>query len=777
MSSLLGEPAEVRRLPARPPRYAAWPDRLAAPLRAALAGSGSGRPWSHQAEAVEHALAGRHVVLATGTASGKTLGYLVPVLHDIVDGLGDPTGRGATALYLAPTKALAADQLTRVEALGLDGVRATTVDGDTGPEERQWARRHAHLVLTNPDLLHHSLLPGHEHWRTFLRRLRYVVVDECHTYRGVFGAHVAGVLRRLRRVAARYGAEPVFLLASATVAEPSAHAQRLTGLEVVAVTDDGSPRSARTVAFWSPDHPETRDTTEVAGLLLGDLVDRGVSTLAFARSRAGAERVAAVARRRLEAASPGAGRLVAAYRGGYLPEERRDLERRVRSGDLRGLAATTALELGVDLTGLDAVVMAGWPGRHAAFWQQAGRAGRAGREALVVLVPEADPVDRYVATHPDLVLGAPVEAGVLDVDNPHVLRTQLAAAVAELPLRDGEPGDFGPGAASVVAALTHSGEVRRRPAAWHWVGAARPTAAGGLRGASGVVSLVERSTGALVGTVDEAVAEAQVHAGAIHVHQGLAWVVTDLDLAGGVASVVRGDPGWRTQARRERAVRLLEVERHEAWAGGRVALGQVRVSSRVTGFERRGPAGELLGVHELDLPERSVVTRGVWWALETRADGDPTTRGALHAMEHALIAALPIVATCDRWDVSGTHALPHPDTGLPTVLVHDGVAGGAGLSARAYDRRAEWVAAAYQVVVGCPCVGGCPSCVQSVTCGSGNRPLDKAGARDLLLALSGRATGGRGEGGADPPGAAGDTARRAGLDTSSWMSEQAAPRR
>lgn len=753
----VGMPAEVRRLSGRPPRYAAWPEALHPELRRALAEAGAGRPWAHQAETVAHALAGRHTVLATGTASGKSLGYLVPALQAALDGAGDPTragltGRGATALYLAPTKALAADQLARIEALRLP-VRAATVDGDTGPEQRLWARRHAHVVLTNLDLLHHSLLPGHEHWRAFLRRLRYVVVDECHGYRGIFGAHVAAVLRRLRRVAQRYGADPVFILASATVADPEVHARALTGLEVVPVTDDGSPRPARSVAFWSADHQESGiDVAEVAGLLLGDLVDRGVSTLAFARSRAGAERVATVARRRLERARPGAGSLVAAYRGGYLPEERRALERRMRAGELRGLAATTALELGIDLTGLDAVVMAGWPGRHAAFWQQAGRAGRAGRESLVVMVPDADPVDRYVATHPDTVLGAPVEGGLVDLDNPHVLRVQVAAAAAEVPLRAHETELFGAATAAATEALRAAGTLRLRPTGWHWVGPPRPTADAPLRGATGVVSIVERSTGALVGTVDESSADAQVHAGAVHVHQGLAWVVTDLDLEHGVASVVRGDPGWRTQARRRRGAHLLEVEEQSPWGPGVLRLGQARVSSQVTGFERRGPAGDLLGEHTLDLPERSVMTRGVWWTLD--ADGGLATPGALHAAEHALIAALPLVATCDRWDVAGAHFPAHPDTGSPTVLVHDRVAGGAGFAARAYACREEWAAAAYDIVVGCACERGCPSCIQSVTCGSGNRVLDKAGALALLRAIDPRT-----------------------FDTAPWLSEPVGERR
>ncbi|MDQ2782484.1 MAG: DEAD/DEAH box helicase, partial [Actinomycetota bacterium] len=408
----------VHRVEARVAEVCDWPSWVTPSLYAALTQAGLTGLWSHQREAADAAHSGEHVVLSTGTASGKSLGYLLPVLSDLVDGSSAPNGRGATALYLSPTKALAQDQLHRLDALALPGLRAATYDGDTAPEGRRWVREHANYVLTNPDLVHHSLLPGHEHWAPFLRALRYVVVDECHVYRGVFGTHLAMLLRRLRRVAARYRSYPVFVLASATVADPGGHAERLVGMPVRAVSRDGSPRAALTFGLWEPGgsqpspattptatptatpvgEPPVRRRSAVAESadLLADLVAEGVQTVAFARSRAGVEAISSAARRHLLEMDAALGDAVAAYRGGYLPEERRALEQSLRSGELVGLAATNALELGIDVTGLDAVLLAGWPGTRASMWQQAGRAGRAGAESLAVLVAADDPLDTYL---------------------------------------------------------------------------------------------------------------------------------------------------------------------------------------------------------------------------------------------------------------------------------------------------------------------------------------------------------------------------------------------
>ena len=713
-------------------------------MYAALAGAGIRTLWSHQREGMDLAHDGCDVVVSTGTASGKSLVYLVPTLSAVVGGLASATGRGATALYLSPTKALAADQLTRMDALAVPGVRAATYDGDTPLEERRWARDHAHVILSNPDLVHHSLLPRHRQWSRFLRALRFVVVDECHVYRGVFGSHVSAVLRRLRRVCARYGADPTFVLASATVADPDGHATALVGRPVRAVTEDGSPRAAMTAALWEPRIDEETGsrvsaTTETAALL-ADLVEVGAQTVAFARSRAGVEALATSARRRLEAGGADVpADAVAAYRGGYLPAERRALERDVRAGSIRGLAATNALELGVDVAGLDAVLVAGWPGRRASLWQQWGRAGRAGQAALGVFVAADDPLDAYLVRHPAAVFGEPVEHTVMDPGNPRVLAPHLAAAAAELPLTEADLDLFGTHARDVVERLTRGGILRRRPTGWYWAREDRATDHVSLRGVASVVSIVERATGRVIGTIDEASAHQQVHTGAVHVHQGESYVVTDLDLDAAVATVVRGDPGWSTTAQSRSEFRIERVERRTSYAGAEVSFGSVRVVGQVTSFVRRLPSGEIIGQHPLDLPERTLRTTAVWWTQSEESlaaaglDADRIP-GAAHAAEHAAIGMLPLMTTCDRWDIGGVSTDVHPDTGRPTIMVYDGYPGGAGFSERAYAQWSAWTTATLSRISDCTCERGCPSCVQSPKCGNGNEPLDKAGAVLMLRA-------------------------------------------
>ena len=749
---LPGRLRHVEHLPARTATTTDLPGWVAPAVRAAVVTSGIERLWSHQAATAELAHQGRDVVVATGTASGKSLGYLLPVLTAALDGppSGRSTIRGGTTLYLAPTKALAADQRAAIDALAVPGVRAAAYDGDTPTDERRWIRDHAQVVLTNPDLVHHSLLPGHRQWSAFLRSLSYVVVDECHAYRGVFGTHVSLVLRRLLRVARRYGAEPTVVLASATVADPAGHASALVGRPVVPVVEDGSPRSATTCVLWEP--PEGADaarrslSSEAADIVTA-LVRDDAQTLAFARSRAGVESVALQVREALQVDRPDLVGAVAAYRGGYLPEERRELERRLRSRDLMAVAATNALELGVDISGLDAVVIAGWPGRRASWWQQAGRAGREktqdgrpAREALVVSVAADDPLDGWLLDHPDYLFGDPVEAIVMDPGNLHVLAPHVAAAAAELPVTLDDVAWFGPGLREVLDMLTARSILRRRPAGWYWAREDRPGQHVSLRGAGAVVSLVEGRTGRVVGTVDAAAAHSQAHTGAVHVHQGQTYVVTDLDLEASTATVVHGDPGWSTTAQSVSSFDILSEERGLTTGRLRLSYGTVRVRRQVTSFVRRLPGGEILGTHRLDLPEQVLTTRGVWWTmepglLEEAGIAPEQVPGAAHAAEHAAIGTLPLLATCDRWDIGGVSTDLHPDTGLPTVLVYDGYPGGAGFAARAHETVEQWWGATLEVVAGCACERGCPRCVQSPKCGNGNDPLDKDAAVRLLRAI------------------------------------------
>ncbi|MDP9418457.1 MAG: DEAD/DEAH box helicase [Actinomycetota bacterium] len=729
---------------------------------AALGRAGVPAPWQHQAEAADLAWSGRSVVLSTGTASGKSLAYLLPALTAVLDGTAAASGRGATALYIAPTKALAADQLRALQLLDLREVRAATYDGDTAPEEREWVRAHASYVLTNPDMLHRSLLPRHPRWAAFLRALRYVVIDECHHYRGVFGSHVAAVIRRLRRLCAHYGSSPVFVLASATVAEPEVAARRLVGTDVAAVTADSSPAGGGAFVLWEPPlseqagekgAPVRRSATAESADLLADLVLSGARTLVFVRSRRGAETVALSARRLLDEVDPSLGRRVAAYRSGYLPEDRRALESMLRSRDVLALATTNALELGVDVAGLDAVVLAGWPGTRASLWQQAGRAGRAGQGSLAILVARDDPLDTFLVHHPEAVFGPSVEATVLDPANPYVLGPQLCSAAAELPLTQDDLQVFGPAAPALLDELVRRNLLRRRPAGWFWTRPDRPADLVDIRGAGGTpVRVAEDGTGRLLGTVDAAAAHRTVHAGAVYVHQGDTYLVIELDLAEGVALVRAADPDWTTSARETSEIRILEIEQKESWGGAELGFGTVEVTTQVVGFLRRRVAtGEVLGEEPLDPPPRTLRTKAVWWTIDADrlatvglTPGD--VAGAAHAAEHAAIGLLPLVATCDRWDVGGVSTPAHPDTGRATVFVHDGHAGGAGFAERGFLAAVRWLRATRDAVSACECDSGCPSCVQSPKCGNGNEPLSKRGAVLLLDTLLSHAPAERGQG-------------------------------
>lgn len=736
-------------LAAQPASVVDWPHWAPPAVVAALRAAGVKAPWSHQVAAAEAAWRGEHVVLATGTASGKSLGYQLPVLSALAL---DPR---ATALYLSPTKALAADQLRSLSALSLPGLRAATFDGDTPLAERDWVRAHARWVFTNPDMLHRSILPAHNRWSGWLRRLRYVVVDECHTYRGVFGSHVALLLRRLRRVAARHGAHPVFVLASATAATPAASASALLGLPVTEVVRDGSPRGARTVALWEPPlldslsgengAPVRRSAGAEAARLLADLVVEGARTIAFVRSRRGAELTALAARRMLTEVSAELAQRVAAYRGGYLPEERRELEQALATGELVGVASTNALELGVDIAGLDAVVVAGYPGTVASFWQQAGRAGRSGQGALVVFVARDDPLDTYLAHHPEALLGRPLESCVLDPANPYVLQPQLACAAAELPLTDDEVGPlFGPSAGDELRALVADGYLRRRAAGWFWaVAQERPHGTVDIRGSGGEpIVVVEADTGRMLGTVDPASAHTQVHPGAVYLHQGRSYVVDALELDESLALVHAEEPSWTTSAREVVDIAVVSQASSVSYGQVQVALGDVDVSSQVVGYLRRQASGAVLDQVPLDLPQRRLRTRAVWYTVPTAllaAAGIDEARvpGALHAAEHAAIGLLPLFAVCDRWDIGGVSTALHPDTGQATVFVHDGHAGGAGFAERGFAALRPWLTATRDAIAACECPAGCPSCVQSPKCGNGNEPLDKAAAVAVLDAVLG----------------------------------------
>lgn len=744
-------------IPAREAVFAQWPAWIASEVRQMYEAHGISHLWAHQVEAADLAHAGQHVVIATGTASGKSFSYQAPALTALVSGRTGSALRGhrsPTVLYVSPTKALAADQLLGLhEASPL--MRAATVDGDNSREERAWARDHANYILTNPDTLHHTILPAHARWSRFLAGLQYVVIDECHHYRGVFGAHVAQIVRRLRRVAQHYGADPVFCLASATIAEPGMFASRLTGLDVRAVTDDGSPHGPTAIALWEPplwpgndrtQVPVRRSATTEAAELMTDLVVGGVRTLTFVRSRRGAETVAMGAKRRLEEVDPDLASRVATYRGGYLPEDRRALEASLRSGELLGLASTNALELGIDISGLDAVISVGYPGTRAALQQQFGRAGRDGQSSVGVMIARDDPLDTYLVHHPEALIGAPVEASVFDPQNPYVLGPHLAAAAQELPLTEPDFELFGPHSRDGVDALTEAGLLRRRATGWFWAKRERASDLADIRSSGGSpVQIADGETGRLIGTVDAASADSTVHAGAVYVHQGQAFLVDEYDDEGGFAVVHRDNPDYSTMARKVTEIEILSTDSVRDWGQAAISFGAVDVTHQVVSFlRRRTGSGEVLGEEPLDLPAHSLRTRAVWWTLSPAAVAEALDTadvpGAAHAAEHAAIGMLPLLATCDRWDIGGVSTAMHPDTGTVTVFIYDGYPGGAGFAERGFDVARNWLTVTREAIEACECATGCPSCVHSPKCGNGNEPLDKAAAITLLNAILAGAT-------------------------------------
>ncbi|CAN5883689.1 DEAD/DEAH box helicase [soil metagenome] len=717
---------------ARPARLAGLPPWLTPLLIQRLGLAGVEELYEHQIEAATRIRDGHHTVIATGTASGKSLCYQLPLLQAALD--DDRT----TALYVAPTKALARDQVRALRGFRLPHVRAAAYDGDLPRGERDAIRRTANVLLTNPDMLHMGILPGHRRWGDFLHRLALVVIDECHVARGVFGAHVAAILRRLRRICAHYSADPTFALASATIGNPAEHASMLVGVPVGAVTTDTAARSRTVIGLWEPPLIDEqlrtrRSTLAEAADLLGGIASTDRSTLAFARSRAGVELLAVNARR----AAPGIE--VRAYRAGLLADERRVVEQGLIDGTIQAVAATDALELGVDIGRLDAVIVVGWPGTAASFWQQAGRAGRRGNDALVVFVGDDNPLDHYLLAHPERLLGRPIEHARSDVTNPYILGPHLECAAWELPLDADEPWFAPADVTPLIDAAISDGRLRRRSGRVYWAGRRSPAAAVHIRSTMGTpVTIVEADTGSVIGEVDAARAPATVHAGATYLHQSRSWRVTELDLDTGVAAVERDDGTTYTRPRSDTDLLVHDEDHRRRWGRCVLSYGRVEVTTQVLAYERRHVfSGESLGTVELDLPRQRLQTTAVWLTtpqpvLDDAGLSKHRWPGALHAAEHAAIGLLPLFAMCDRWDIGGVSTAWHPDTGSATIFVYDGVPGGAGITARAFDTDAVWWTTTRDAIAGCPCDDGCPSCVQSPKCGNGNDPLDKAGAIALL---------------------------------------------
>ena len=735
----------VADLPPRQGRPQAWPRWADPDVVRAFVDRGIEAPWSHQLAAANLAHDGRHVVLSTGTASGKSLAYQLPILTALKE------DSRARVLYLSPTKALGHDQLRAAVALteavpGLGDVAPSSYDGDSPGEVRRFARERSRWIFSNPDMIHLSLLRNHPRWAVFLRNLQFIVIDECHYYRGIFGSNVAMVLRRLLRLCTRYTSSPTVIFASATTAAPAATASELIGQSVTEVTEDGSPQGARTVALWEPamredlvgenGAPVRRSAGAEAARVMADLIAEGARTLTFVRSRRGAELTALGARARLEDVAPDLAERVASYRAGYLAEDRRELERGLAEGELRGLATTNALELGVDIAGLDAVVLAGFPGTVTSFWQQAGRSGRRGQSALIVMIARDDPLDTYLVHHPAALLDKPIERVVIDPGNPYVLGPQLLCAATELPLTAAEVRMWN--AEAVAESLVDDGLLRRRSSGYFPTPGVDPHPAVDIRGSSGgQIAILEADTGRLLGSAGVGQASASVHPGAVYLHQGESYVVDSLDFEDGVAFVHAGDPGYATFARELTDIVVTGEGERKIYGPVTVGLVPVSVTNTVIGYLRRRLNGEVIDFVELEMPTRTLDTTAVMCTITPEAlqhNGIDLLRvpGALHAAEHAAIGLLPLVASCDRGDIGGVSTAVGPVGGLPTIFVYDGYPGGAGFADRGFQKIDTWWAATAAAIEACECPLGCPSCVQSPKCGSGNDPLDKAAAVKVL---------------------------------------------
>lgn len=732
-----GQIIHLRERPARGARYAEVQEPLHEAVHRVLDELGIRQLYSHQARAIDAVLAGENVCTVSGTASGKTLTYVLPIV-DAIHRRGT-----ARSLLIYPTKALAQDQLRKLRDFGAGELfTADTYDGDTPQPRRRLIKREAQVVLTNPDMLHVGILPYHHTWSEFFRNLQYVVLDEVHTYRGIFGSHTANVIRRLRRICAHYGANPRFICCSATIGNPDELAERLTGLPMRLIQDDGAPQGRKVIAFWNPPVVDKltgkrRSGNLEAADLMSLLVRRRVRNITFTLARAQAELILRYTRDKL--AEEHLDSRIMAYRGGYLPAERREIERRLFDGDLLGVTATTALELGVDIGGLEAVVMAGYPGTISSTWQQMGRAGRAQEDSLAVLIGLGGAMHQYVVKNPDYLVDAHSERAIIDPENSFILAAHLLCAAYELPVGDGDTGMFGPKTPDVLDILSDAGYITRR-SKWYWVDPELyPAREVSIRSAAGSGYDIQNVTnGSLLGTMDAQSAQRMVHPGAVYLHAGETYLVEELDLEARVAKVKRADVDYYTRPLVYSEVRRLEEGESRSEGLLRLGLGQLAVRTQVTGYQKiRQITEQALGSEDLQLPMESYDTIGMWLlptpeALAVQSEAPVDLAGALHAIEHVMIMLLPLFVACDSHDVGGISSPLHPDYDGPVICLYDGYPGGVGISQAAYDRVRELLEASAFTISNCGCDVGCPACVQQATCGSMNRPLDKCGALTLL---------------------------------------------
>lgn len=712
-------------------------------LQASLSSRGIPALYSHQAKALDAIFAGKNVIIATPSASGKTLCYHLATLDAIL------SDKDSYAIYLFPTKALAQDQLRSLKEIAcpeiLPEAAVATFDGDTPYEERAGIRKRARVVLTNPDMLHLGILPNHQLWSRLLRNLKYVVIDEAHIYRGIFGSHVANTLRRLRRLCAFYGGRPQFICCSATIANPGEHAQNLVGLPFEVIAEDGSPHGEKYFSFWDPpfldkEKRSRRSSNSEAAFLLSELVQNGIRSLVFARTRKLTELIYIYAQGQLP--HPLADK-ISPYRAGYLPEERRQIEKQFFTGELLGLVATTALELGIDIGDLDATVLTGYPGSIASAWQQAGRSGRSAGSSMSFLIAEDNPLDQYLMHNPDFFFSKGFDNAIINPDNPHVLKPHLLCAAWEKPLEPKDEEFFGPNTAAMLAELGEEGKLRKRQEKWHPAPSiSYPAQDINIRATSGQnYAIINGQDGRLLETVEASVAFFQIHPGAIYIHQGESYLITQLDLVQRIAWAEPSPVDYYTQTMEIHDTRITKLLREKECQRAKVYFGDVDVTITVVGFKRKKQfTEEVIEEGPLDLPPQNFATKALWFdlpqkAIDRIAEARLDFHGGLHACEHAAIGILPLFALCDRNDIGGVSTPLHPDTGKPQIFIYDAYPGGIGIAEKGFEIIAELWQATLKLIKECPCQDGCPSCIQSPKCGNNNQPLDKEAAVILLEEL------------------------------------------
>ena len=720
-----------------PDKAAEYGDTSLAPsLITALQRLGIPRLYRHQAEALAAIRAGKHILVSTPTASGKTLIYNLPVLEAL---LKDSRGH---ALYLFPLKALEQDQLKALKeldaALPSPFLKAGIYDGDTPPGDRQALKaRPPHVLISNPDMLHMGLMPYHGTWADFFGNLRFVVVDEVHTYRGIMGSHMAQVLRRLRRICAHYGASPQFLFSSATIAKPDEFIRKLTGLEVESINESGAPMSGRHFLFLNP--PGGAPT--VAAQIFSQAIREGLSTICFTQARKLTELIHLWSQRLV----PELRRYISSYRAGFLPEERREIEHALASGKMRGVISTSALEMGIDIGGLDVCILVGYPGTMVTTWQRAGRVGRQGRDSLIVLVAQADALDQYFIKYPDQFFGRPLETAIVDPDNPYVVKEHLPCAAQELPLKEDDAFFDLKAYAPVIQELAQERHLLQSAGGDAWFARSRfPQKEVNIRGVGDSFPIFLEGKKKPLGSIDGHRALRECHPGAVYLHKARTYQVERLDLERRNIWVQPIEPNYFTRIQTDKETEILEVRERRGIAQFMAYTGRLKVTERMLSYEkRRLPGQELLGLVPLDLPPMIFETVGMWLEIPDAVKAAVYQEGrhfmgGIHALEHVLISMFPLFALADRYDIGGISHPAHPQVGRAAIFIYDGYPGGVGLAERAFEILEDLLIRTREVIDACPCEDGCPSCVHSPKCGSGNKPLDKEAAvltAGLLLGL------------------------------------------